>query len=76
MSQETRNYIYGIVIAAIPLIVAAGYIAPGEAEQWTNLAAAILGLSTTALAKPNANPKKVTVVPKGDGKYRAAHPLD
>jgi len=67
LTQETRNYIYGIIIATIPLLVAAGFIANDEAQLWLNLAAAILGLSGNALAKPNANPKKVDVTPKAPG---------
>ena len=73
MSQQHRTYIYGIVIAAIPILVAAGFIAPDDAQLWLNLAAALLGLGAAGLAKPNSNPKKVQVVtiPDGTGKYRA-----
>ena len=73
MSQQPRTYIYGIVIAAIPLLVAAGFVAQDEAQLWLNLAAALLGLGAAGLAKPNSNPKKVQVVtiPDGTGKYRA-----
>jgi len=76
MSQQHRTYIYGIVIAAIPILVAAGFIAQDEAQLWLNLAAALLGLGAAGLAKPNSNPKKVDVIPAGTGRYRADHPLD
>lgn len=73
MSQQHRTYIYGIIIAAIPLLVAAGFISGDEAQLWLNVAAAVLGLGAAGLAKPNSNPKKVSVVqvPDGTGRYRA-----
>lgn len=76
MPQQTRTYIYNIVIAAIPLLVVAGFIVEDQAQLWLTLAAALLGLGTTGLAQPNANPKKVTVIPAGEGRYRADHDLD
>ena len=67
MSQQHRSYVYGIVIAAIPLLVAAGFITSDDAQLWLNVAAAVLGLGAAGLAKPNANPKKVDVVPRDAG---------
>ena len=64
MSQQTRTYIYGIIIAAVPILVAFGFVAEDQAQLWLTLAAAILGLGGNVLAKPNSNPKKVDVTPK------------
>lgn len=61
MDQRTRHYIYNILIALVPLLVAAGFIVPDEAQLWLTLAAAVLGLAGTGLAQPNSDPKKVTV---------------
>lgn len=63
MTQQHRTYAYGVVVAAIPLLVAAGWITGDDAQLWLNLAAALLGLGAAGLAKPNSNPKKVDVVP-------------
>lgn len=65
MTQQHRTYAYGVVIAAIPLLVAAGFIAADAAQLWLNLAAALLGLGAAGLAKPNSNPAKVDVVRHG-----------
>ena len=74
-----RRYVYGIVYAAIPILVGLGVLAADEAQVWYNLAAAILGLGTTALALPNtpkSDPAAVEVDPAfipedGTGRYRA-----
>lgn len=66
MTQQHRTYIYGIIIAAIPILVAAGFIAGDQAQLWLTLAAAVLGLGSAGLAKPNSNPKRVEVLARAD----------
>ena len=48
-----RRYIYGVVLAFIPILVGFGVISPEQVQLWLNLAAAVLGLGATALALPN-----------------------
>lgn len=48
-----RRYIYGVVVALIPVLVGFGLISPEQVQLWLNLAAAVLGLGATALALPN-----------------------
>lgn len=66
MTQATRHYIYGIVAAAIPLLVLLGVITGDVAQEVLNIAAAVLGVGAAALALPNSNPKRVDVIPRGD----------
>lgn len=47
---QTRQYIYGVVVAAIPVLLIVGAIAPEDVEVWLQLAAAALGLGTTTQA--------------------------
>ena len=49
-SVQTRLYVYGVGLAAIPLLVLAGFIAPDDIEKWLQLFAAVLGLGTTTQA--------------------------
>lgn len=58
-----RRYIYGIVVAAIPLLVILGVIAQNDAQVWLNLAAAALGLGTATLALPNTPKDAAPVAP-------------
>jgi hypothetical protein len=48
-----RKYLYGVVLAMIPVLVAFGLISPDQVQLWLNLAAAVLGLGTTVLAAAN-----------------------
>ncbi|MEW1813286.1 hypothetical protein AB0284_21595 [Pseudarthrobacter phenanthrenivorans] len=48
-----RKYLYGVVLAMIPVLVAFGFISPEQVQLWLNLAAAVLGLGTTVLATAN-----------------------
>jgi hypothetical protein len=48
-----RRWLYGVVVAMIPVLVLFGLISPESVQLWLNLAAAILGLGTTALATVN-----------------------
>lgn len=58
-----RKYVYGIVLAAIPLLVLFGLITEDEVQVYLNLAAAILGLGSAGLALPNTPSKVHTVDP-------------
>lgn len=49
-SAQVRQYLYGVVVAAVPLLLILGVIVPEDVEVWLQLAAAILGLGTTATA--------------------------
>lgn len=53
-----RRYVYGIVVAAIPILLLVGLITPDYVQPLLNAAAAVLGLGTAALALPNT-PKDV-----------------
>ena len=53
MTAQTRTYLYGVAVAAIPILVTIGAIAPDQAALWLNLAAAILGLGTAGTALAN-----------------------
>lgn len=74
-----RRYIYGVVAAAIPLLLIAGLITPDVVQLILNAVAAFLGLGTAALAIPNtpkSDPAAVEVDPAfipedGTGRYRA-----
>lgn len=61
-----RRYLYGVVVALIPLLVLFGLIAPEDVATWTNLAGALLGLGAAGLALPNT--------PAGGGEHRASPP--
>lgn len=60
-TPETRRYIYGIVTAASPLIIAAGLASEGTVQQVLLVIAAILGIATPSLAVANV-PKPVEKV--------------
>ncbi len=60
-SPQTRKYVYGIVAAAIPLLVIFGVIAEDQVQLYLTLAAAVLGFGSSALAAPNT-PKEVAPV--------------
>lgn len=68
-----RRYIYGIVAAAIPLLLLLGLITPDAVTPILNVAAALLGLGTAALALPNTPksaqpaPEAVTEAPAASG---------
>ena len=65
-TPETRRYIYGIVTAASPLIISAGIVSEGIVQQVLLVIAAVLGITTPALAvanvpKPEAKVEEVIV---------------
>lgn len=62
-TPETRTYIYGIVTAAMPLLISFGALTEGTAQQVALLIAAILGVSAPALAKANVpKPEKAPTI--------------
>ena len=65
-----RRYVYGIAVAAIPLLVIFGVIAQDDAQVWLNLAAAVLGLGTTALALPNTPKDAAPIAAPADSTAR------
>lgn len=48
-----RRWIYGVILAGSPLLVVAGLVSDTEVAQWTNFAAALLGVTGAGLAFPN-----------------------
>lgn len=52
---RTRRWIYGIAVAAVPLLVAYGVIAESDAALWIGLAGAVLGTGVPALAAANTD---------------------
>lgn len=54
-NEATRAYLYRIVLAVIPILVVAGYVAGDQAELWLGLAAAVLGVGSAGLAARNTS---------------------
>lgn len=52
-SPKTRLWLYGVVIAALAILVGYGIVDQGHAGLWLTLAAAVLGLGSTGLAAAN-----------------------
>jgi len=55
ISQSTRAYIYRILLAVQPLVVAYGLVTDQQAALWVGLGSAVLGLT---LASANTTTKK------------------
>lgn len=76
-NPQNRKYIYGIVTALIPILVATGLILPGISDLIVALVAAVLGLGSSALATANTHPdddtRKSTDV---DSQYEAGDSTD
>lgn len=53
LTEKNRRWVYGIVIAALPILAAYGILGPEHAPMWVALAAAVLGVSSSALAAQN-----------------------
>lgn len=54
MSESTRAYIYRILLALQPIVVAYGLASESEAILWVSVASAVLG---TGLAAKNTSTK-------------------
>ena len=66
LTEHQRRWVYGIVIAALPVLAAYGILGPDHAPMWVALAAAVLGVSSSSLAAAN-----VGVDPEAyEGKHR------
>lgn len=57
-SRGFRKWLYGVSLAAIPILIAAGKMTNEEAALWMNLIAAILGVSSMAMALSHLPPKE------------------
>lgn len=55
-----RKYIYGIVVALIPVFVATGLLVPGMDQTILLLASALLGLPAAGLAVKNTDTTQET----------------
>ena len=53
LTEKNRRWVYGIVIAALPILAAYGILGPEHAPMWVALAAAVLGVSSSSLAAAN-----------------------
>lgn len=53
LTESQRKWVYGIVIAALPVLAAYGILGPDHAPMWVALAAAVLGVSSSSLAAAN-----------------------
>lgn len=78
-NPTNRRWIYGVISAAIPVLVGLGFMAGEDSQMWMNLAAAVLGLSASTLALPNTPAAQHVTVehdestdfPDGTGRHRA-----
>lgn len=55
LNEATRAYIYRIIVALIPVLIALGVMTGDDAQVYLNLAAAILGLGSAGLATKNTS---------------------
>ena len=53
LTEARRRWLYGIALAAAPLLVAAGALTGPEADMWVNLIAATLLIGSSGLASIN-----------------------
>jgi hypothetical protein len=49
-TAAARQYVYSIVVAAIPVLLLLGLVTSDQVEVYLQLAAALLGLGTTTVA--------------------------
>lgn len=68
MKQATRNYIYAVLTAAVPLAITLGLVTDGVASNILTLAGAVLAVGGTELARKNSS-RDVIVVPNKPGEY-------
>lgn len=69
LTEHRRRWVYGIVIAALPVLVAYGLMAPDQMTLWVAVAAAVLGVSSSGLAAANvgAEPERYVGQHRADG---------
>lgn len=68
LTEKNRRWVYGIVIAALPILAAYGILGPDQAPMWVALAAAALGVSSSGLAAANVGAEPES--------YEGRHRLD
>jgi hypothetical protein len=62
LTPAVRTYIYGVISAAMPLLVTAGVLSTDATKDWLFLAAALLGLGSNIMAAANVKqPEKIVV---------------
>lgn len=61
LTPAVRTYIYGVISAAMPLLVTAGVLSTDSTKDWLFLAAALLGLGSNIMAAANVKQPTVTV---------------
>lgn len=54
-----RRYVYQIAVAAVPLLIAVGFLTPDLAQLVLNVVAAALGVGAGSLALTNLTPDDV-----------------
>lgn len=54
-TQRQRAYVYRVLVAAVPLLVAYGVVSAEDAALWLGAVAAVLGLG---LAAGNTSPRE------------------
>lgn len=54
-NEAFRGWLYRLILALIPILIAAGIALPGGGEMWVFLAAALLGIPAAGLAAKNSS---------------------
>ena len=57
-SPAARRWLYGVLLAAQPLVVAYGLVTDAEAALWLGVASAVLGLSVAFPNTPKPDEKE------------------
>lgn len=50
MNAQLRQYLYGIITVAVPILVVYGIVKAEDVPMWIALAAAVLGTGTATVA--------------------------
>lgn len=58
-TSARRRWLYQVAVAAVPLMIAIGFLTPDIAQLVLNAAAAVLGVSATTMALTNVTPDNV-----------------
>lgn len=53
LSEKNRSWLYGIVVAVLPILAVYGLVTQDQIGQWLTLAAALLGTASAGLAQAN-----------------------
>ncbi len=75
-TPENRLYIYGIVTAAIPLLITLGFLSEGISQQVMLIAAAVLGIASPRLAAKNVATNIEASVTKASTPVEDSGPVD